>query len=41
MQRDWWTFDGTGEVTVNIFTLHAMNIICHIQPWIHPWLDEQ
>ncbi|CAF3443400.1 unnamed protein product [Rotaria socialis] len=41
MQRDWWTFDGTGEVTVNIFTLHAMNIICHIQPWIHPWLEEQ
>lgn len=23
MQRGWWTFDGTGEVTCNIFSLKA------------------
>jgi hypothetical protein len=34
-------FDGTGEVTVNIFTLHAMDSICHLQPWIHSWLKDQ
>src|SRR6218665_2404429 len=41
MQRDEWTFKGTGEVTVNIFTLYAMDKICHLQPWIHPKLQEQ
>ncbi|CAF0735671.1 unnamed protein product [Adineta ricciae] len=41
LQRDWWTFDGTTEVTVNIFTLHAMDKICHLQPWIHSWLQDQ
>ena len=34
-------FDGTGEVTVNIFTLHAMDKVCHHQPWIHSWLNDQ
>jgi hypothetical protein len=34
-------FDGTTEVTVNIFTLHAMDKICHHKPWIHDWLREQ
>ena len=34
-------FDGTTEVTVNIFTLHAMDKICHLQPWIHSWLTDQ
>ncbi len=34
-------FDGTGEVTVNIFTLHAMDKVCHLQPWIHTWLKDQ
>ncbi len=34
-------FDGTGEVTVNIFTLHAMDKICHLQTWIHTWLKDQ
>lgn len=34
-------FEGTGEVTVNIFTLHAMDNVCHIETWIHPWLKDQ
>lgn len=34
-------FDGTGEVTVNIFTLHAMDKVCKLQPWIHTWLKDQ
>ncbi|CAF3368235.1 unnamed protein product [Rotaria socialis] len=41
MQQGWWTFDGTGEVTVNIFTLHAMDKVCHLETWIHPWLQDQ
>jgi len=35
MQRREWTFEGTGEVTVNIFTLCAMDEICRLKPWIH------
>ncbi|XP_074645701.1 TRPM8 channel-associated factor homolog [Tubulanus polymorphus] len=35
-----WTWDGTNEVTVNIFTLHAMDVICNKSPWIHPWLKK-
>ena len=38
MQRASWTFEGTGEVTCNLFTLHAMDVICGVNPWIHPWL---
>jgi hypothetical protein len=34
-------FEGTDEVTVNIFSLHAMDIICHLKPWIHTWLEGQ
>ena len=34
-------FEGTGEVTVNIFTLHAMDKVCHLKPWIHSWLKDQ
>lgn len=34
-------FDGTGEVTVNIFTLYTMDTICHLQSWIHSWLNDQ
>ncbi|CAF1043285.1 unnamed protein product [Didymodactylos carnosus] len=41
MQQKWWTFDGTGEVTVNIFTLHAMDAVCNLKTWIHPWLKDQ
>lgn len=36
MQRKWWTFEGTREVTCNIFTLHAMDVICGINPWDNP-----
>ncbi len=28
-------------MTVNIFTLHAMDTICHREPWIHDWLKGQ
>ncbi|KAI8479632.1 hypothetical protein Bbelb_426500 [Branchiostoma belcheri] len=41
MQRDAWTFEGTTEVTCNIFTLHAMHTIVGIDPWHHPWLRVQ
>lgn len=27
-----WTFDGTGEVTCNLFTLHALETICNLPP---------
>ncbi len=27
-QRPWWTFSGTGEVTVNIFSMYAIETIC-------------
>lgn len=27
MQRGEWTFDGAGEVTVNIFSMHAFNFV--------------
>ncbi|XP_022249607.1 TRPM8 channel-associated factor homolog [Limulus polyphemus] len=41
MQRGLWTFQGTGEVTCNIFTLYAMDVICNIPVWIHKWLRNQ
>ncbi len=34
-------FDGTVEVTVNIFTLHAMDTLCDLPVWIHSWLKDQ
>eukprot|EP00053_Salpingoeca_punica_P013301 m.119970 g.119970 ORF g.119970 m.119970 type:complete len:727 (-) comp16168_c0_seq1:64-2244(-) len=37
-QQPEWTFDGTGEVTVNLFSLYSMESICKIEPWRHPWL---
>ncbi len=40
-QRSDWTFAGTGEVTCNLFTLHAMQFLCGIDPWEHPWLAGQ
>ncbi|ESO83632.1 hypothetical protein LOTGIDRAFT_236481 [Lottia gigantea] len=39
MQKPTWTFRGTGEVTCNIFTLHAMDVIAQKSPWIHSWLE--
>ncbi len=29
-QSDLWTFDGTGEVTVNLFTMHALEKVCNV-----------
>ena len=40
MQQGSWTFDGTVEVTTNIFVLHAYDVICGESPWIHPWLKK-
>ncbi|CAL4139916.1 unnamed protein product [Meganyctiphanes norvegica] len=39
MQRPMWTFQGTGEVTCNIFSLHAMHVIANKKPWLHKWLE--
>ena len=39
MQKTSWTFEGTIEVTVNIFTLYASDVICGQKPWLHPWLE--
>jgi len=41
MQKREWTFEGTGEVTCNVFVLYAMETICHLKPWIHTWLQDQ
>jgi hypothetical protein len=27
-----WTFEGTGEVTVNLFTLYVIDQLCHLSP---------
>ncbi len=40
-QRKVWTFDGTGEVTVNLFSLFSHETICGITPWEHSWLGNQ
>ncbi len=31
-QNSDWTFDGTGEVTVNLFTLYCMEKVCGLKP---------
>ena len=41
MQKKVWTPRGTGEVTCNIFTLHAMDVVAGQNPWIHKWLRRQ
>jgi hypothetical protein len=41
LQRGWWTFGGTGEVTCNLFSLHAGEVLCGIEPWENPWLQGQ
>lgn len=33
MQRDSWTFQGTQEVTNELFSLHAVNKIYSVDPW--------
>lgn len=40
VQDGMWTFDGTSEVTCNIFSLHAMDVMCGQKPWIHSWLKK-
>jgi len=40
-QKSAWTFQGTGEVTCNLFALHAADKLCGIEPWEHPWLAGQ
>lgn len=41
MQRGWWTPSGTGEVTVNIFSLLASQIALGKSPKYAPWLVGQ
>jgi len=40
-QRGDWTFAGTGEVTCNLFSLHAGHLLNGIEPWDNPWLEGQ
>lgn len=40
-QRTWWTFAGTGEVTCNLFALHAMDQVVGLEPWNVDWLEKQ
>lgn len=35
MQRSCWTPQGAEEVTANIFTLHAFDLVLHEKPWIN------
>jgi hypothetical protein len=37
-QDNSWTWSGTVEVTVNIFTMHAMDVMCNRKPWDHDWV---
>lgn len=32
-QEDEWTFEGTGEVTNNVFVLHALEVLCERDDW--------
>ena len=41
MQQGIWTFLQVREVTVNIFTLYAMQIFCDQAVWINPWLQKE
>ncbi len=41
LQRGWWTFAGTGEVTCNLFSLHALERVCGVEPWEAEWLAKQ
>ncbi|MCE9635109.1 MAG: M60 family metallopeptidase [Planctomycetes bacterium] len=40
-QREWWTFDGTGEVTCNLFSLFSNEKIAGVFAWNNPWLEGQ
>ncbi len=41
MQRDEWTFSGSGEVTVNLFSMHAMDKIVGHHVTKQKWLLDQ
>lgn len=36
-----WTFEGTGEVTNNLFSLYLGERMAGITPWENPWLENQ
>jgi hypothetical protein len=40
-QQDAWTFDGTTEVTCNLFSLFVEESVRGILPWEHPWARNQ
>ena len=41
MQRDEWTFDGSGEVTVNLFSMHAFHFLIGKEVPKIKWLFDQ
>ena len=41
MQRNAWTFEGTREVTNNIFTLYTCEMMSKAKVWINPWVEKQ
>ena len=41
MQRSEWTFDGSGEVTVNIFSMHANQVLIGKDVIDQKWLHDQ
>ncbi len=40
-QSGHWTFDGTGEVTVNLFSLYVSERACHLQAPAHPAVADE
>ncbi|MDA0667678.1 MAG: M60 family metallopeptidase [Planctomycetota bacterium] len=40
-QKPSWTFDGTGEVTNNLFSLYSGQMMADIEPWENDWLQNQ
>lgn len=40
-QKPSWTFQGTGEVTNNLFSLYSGEVMSGIEPWNNPWLENQ
>ena len=38
-QQPDWTFDGTGEVTNNVFVLYILDTVCGITSHQHPAID--
>ena len=41
MQRDEWTFDGSVEVTVNLFSMHAFHCLLDKHVTKQQWLRDQ